>query len=135
MSRPFRRKTTCWPVRCPKPWWLPWGIVSSNLTRATSHVIRSKKSSTTECPVDLSVTSFNHLVRLFSEDFGYEDYEAAPREVMKRLKCCNLVSLDLWDVSFRDDIPALAWQQLRGAKWPKLKNANFCGCLARQRNG
>ena len=50
MSRPFRRKTTCWPVRCPKPWWLPWGIVSSNLTRATSHVIRSKKSSTLSVP-------------------------------------------------------------------------------------
>ena len=103
---------------------------TSNLTRDSFQEVID-----TECPVDLSVTSFNHLVRLFSEDFGYEDYEAAPREVMKRLKCCNLVSLDLWDVSFRDDIPALAWQQLRGAKWPKLKNANFCGCLARQRNG
>ena len=89
----------------------------------------------TECPVALSLTSFNHLVRLFSEDFGYEDYEAAPREVMKRLQCCNLVSLDLWDLSIHYDIPALAWQQLRGAKWPKLKNANFCGCLARQRHG
>ena len=89
----------------------------------------------TECPVDLSLTSFNHLVRLFSEDFGYEDYEAAPREVMKRLRCCNLVSLDLWDLSIHYDIPALAWQQLRGAKWPKLKNANFCGCFTSQGEG
>ena len=27
-------------------------------------------------------------------------------------------------------IPAAAWQQLRGAKWPRLKLANFCECLA-----
>ena len=30
-------------------------------------------------------------------------------------------------------IPAAAWQQLRGAKWPRLKKANFAACLARER--
>ena len=32
-------------------------------------------------------------------------------------------------------IPEAAWQQLRGAKWPRLKKANFYECLARERNG
>ena len=32
-------------------------------------------------------------------------------------------------------IPAAAWQQLHGAKWPRLKKANFAWCLARERNG
>ena len=30
-------------------------------------------------------------------------------------------------------IPAAAWQQLRGVKWPRLKKANFGACLARER--
>ena len=32
-------------------------------------------------------------------------------------------------------IPAAAWQQLRGAKWLKLKKVDFNTCLARERNG
>ena len=32
-------------------------------------------------------------------------------------------------------IPAVAWQKLRGAKWPQLKKVDFEGCLARKRNG
>ena len=32
-------------------------------------------------------------------------------------------------------IPAAAWKQLRGAKWSRLKKANFNECLARERNG
>ena len=30
-------------------------------------------------------------------------------------------------------IPAVAWQKLRGAKWPQLKKVDFEGCLARKR--
>ena len=30
-------------------------------------------------------------------------------------------------------IPEAAWQQLRGAKWPRLKKASFAWCLARER--
>ena len=43
---------------------------------------------------------------------------------------------DLEDMDFRrcSKIPAAAWQQLRGAKWPRLRKANFGGCLARERN-
>ena len=29
-------------------------------------------------------------------------------------------------------IPAAAWQQLRGAKWPNLKKADFSECLAKR---
>ena len=32
-------------------------------------------------------------------------------------------------------IPAAAWQQLRDAKWPRLKKANFNEFLAREKNG
>ena len=44
---------------------------------------------------------------------------------------------DLEDMDFRrcHQIPAAAWQQLRGAKWPRLKKANFNECLAREKNG
>ena len=44
---------------------------------------------------------------------------------------------ELEDVQFVGcrQIPTAAWQQLRGAKWPRLKKANFIECLARERNG
>ena len=47
------------------------------------------------------------------------------------------LSHELQVVEFRgcSKIPAAAWQQLRGAKWPRLKKANFYECLARERNG
>ena len=46
-------------------------------------------------------------------------------------------SQELEDVNFAgcSKIPAAAWQQLHGAKWPRLKKANFYECLARERNG
>ena len=79
---------------------------------------------------------------------------AAPR----RLKTVIVCGLDLWrfvdkdavelmtGLSFSHElevveflgcskIPAAAWQQLRGAKWPRLKKTNFNACLARERNG
>ena len=42
---------------------------------------------------------------------------------------------ELEDVNFAGcyGIPAAAWQQLRGVKWPRLKKANFGACLARER--
>ena len=83
----------------------------------------------TECPVDFTSTTLNHLIRLFSVDFGDE---AAPGEVMKRLRYCNMMSLNLPGCSH---LPAAAWKQLHGAKWPRLKKANFDRCLARERNG
>ena len=44
---------------------------------------------------------------------------------------------ELEDVNFAGcyGIPATAWQQLRGAKWQRLKKAIFDECLARERNG
>ena len=81
----------------------------------------------TECPLGFKPDNFNHLIRLFSVDFGDE---AAPAEVMGCLQCCNLVSLDL---SGCFHIPAAAWQQLRGT-WRNLKKAHFAECLARERN-
>ena len=39
------------------------------------------------------------------------------------------------NLEFCDQIPASVWQQLRGAKWPKLKKANFAWYLARERTG
>ena len=39
------------------------------------------------------------------------------------------------NLGFCDQIPASVWQQLRGAKWPKLKKANFAWYLARERTG
>ena len=110
-------------VRCPKLWWLLWAIITFQLTQATSPWILSKNSSTPSVPWVL-----NHLIRLFSVDFSDK---AAPAEVMGCLRCCNLVSLDLSDCF---DIPAAAWQQLRGATWRNLKKAHFAECLARERN-
>eukprot|EP00434_Breviolum_minutum_P040288 symbB.v1.2.035796.t1/scaffold4904.1/size33176/4 len=43
----------------------------------------------TECPLGFKRDTFDHLIRLFSVDFGDE---AAPVEVMGCLRCCNLVS-------------------------------------------
>ena len=83
----------------------------------------------TECPVDFTSTTLNHLIRLFSVDFGDE---AAPGEVMKRLRYCNMMSLNLPGCSH---LPAAAWKQLHGAKWLKLKKVDFTACLARERNG
>ena len=42
-----------------------------------------------------------------------------------------LEALSFYDCS---QLPAAAWQKLRGAKWLNLKKANFAGCLA-ERNG
>ena len=78
----------------------------------------------TECPVDFTSTTLNHLIRLFSVDFGDE---AAPGEVMKRLRYCNMMSLNLPGCSH---LPAAAWKQLHGAKWLKLKKVDFTACLA-----
>ena len=78
----------------------------------------------TECPVDFTSTTLNHLIRLFSVDFGDE---AAPGEVMKRLRYCNMLSLNLPGCSH---LPAAAWKQLHGAKWLKLKKVDFTACLA-----
>ena len=45
------------------------------------------------------------------------------------------LSHELEDVNFAgcSKIPAAAWQQLRGAKWLKLKKVDFTECLARER--
>eukprot|EP00434_Breviolum_minutum_P042685 symbB.v1.2.038010.t1/scaffold5375.1/size55718/4 len=39
------------------------------------------------------------------------------------------------NLEFCDQIPASVWQQLRGAKWPKLKKANFASMLQKPRGG
>ena len=82
----------------------------------------------TECPVEFTSTTLGHLIRLFSVDFGDK---AAPGEVMKRLRYCNMMSLNLRGCY----LPAATWQQLRGAKWPRLKKANFYGCFSDQGKG
>ena len=47
---------------------------------------------------------------------------------------CHWQELEEVDFGRCYQIPAAAWQQLRGAKWPRLKKANFAACLARERN-
>ena len=42
--------------------------------------------------------------------------------------------LENLDLSICNQILAVSWQKLRGAKWLNLKKANFHGCLT-ERNG
>ena len=63
----------------------------------------------------------------------FEDQGEGAADLLGALGRCQ----DLEDMDFRTcrQIPAAAWQQLHGAKWPRLKKANFNKCLARERNG
>ena len=77
----------------------------------------------------LSEVAFHQLVDLFYEDGGDPSQAAACDEVLLRLKHCNLVSLNLQRCKM---IPSTAWQQLRGASWTNLREANFQQCLVLQ---
>ena len=57
----------------------------------------------------------------------------SPQEAVELMAVLSL-SHHLEEVNFRChlDFPAAAWQQLRGAKWPNLKKADFSQCLAKR---
>ena len=62
------------------------------------------------------------------------DLDSDAMELMAGLSSSRIEVLDLRFSRFCNQIPALAWQKLHGAKWLNLKKADFTRCLA-ERNG
>ena len=63
----------------------------------------------------------------------FKDQGEGAADLLEALGRCQ----DLEVVAFLGcrQIPAAAWQQLRDAKWPRLKKVDFAECLAREKNG
>ena len=73
-----------------------------------------------QCPLSCPSAAFDRLVHLHHQPERAENH-AAYEKVMEHLVLFNLISLDL---SY-SQVPAIAWQKLRGNQWPNLKTVNL----------